>query len=35
MEIKRLRILALADFRAINGMNPEYIQNLITRNSKS
>ena len=35
MEVKRLRLLALEVFRAINGINPEYIQNLFTSNSKS
>ena len=35
MELKRLRLRALEDFRVINGMNPQYIQNIFTRDSKS
>ena len=34
MKVKKLRLPALEDFRAINGMNPEYIWDKFARNSK-
>ena len=35
MELKSLKLLALEVFRVINDLNPQYIQNLFTRDSKS
>ena len=35
MKVKKLRLLALEHFRAISGMNPEYIWDKFARNSNS
>ena len=35
MKVRRLRILALRVFRSLNNMNPDYIQNLFDKNTRS